>query len=467
MKNRDVNFTFGLITLLLFVAVYGYGIFTDGMFFDGIVYASVANNLAHHIGTFWEMQYTTTLHTSYHEQPPLAFFIQSLFFKVLGDSIYVERVYCLFAALLSMFLIKGLWEQLTEKGNRQYWIPLLLWLAIPLNSWTIQNNLMEVTMGAFDLCAIYLILKGCKKDSLIFFALGGLFTVLAAFSKGMQGLFPLAAPVVYWVIYRSVYFSRMFLQTIVVSAIPMLAVFTLYLYPPAHQSIQLYIERRLGGTFNHVQDTTRSHFYLLYKLAMELLVPLILYGLSRVFARHYTVKDPDNTKAILFLLGVGLSASLPLMVTLEQRPFYLTTSFPYFALAIGLIALPAINGIIEKLKTKDVTLINKALLGLIVIAIVLVSINAKNPKREHALIGDVRLISTVIPKRTTISIAPDLEARWSYHAYFMRYANISLDAHNQHEYFISTMDGPAPFDSCYRKIDLPLEKFMLYKCELR
>ena len=465
MKNQDVNVTFGLITLLLFATVYGYSIFSDGMFFDGIVYASVANNLAHHIGTFWEMQYTTTLHSSYHEQPPLTFIIQSLFFKVLGDSIFVERIYCFLFAFLNLILIKGIWGHLTDRGRNQYWLPILFWLVIPLNSWTFQNNLMEITMGTFDLCAIYFILRGCIKDSLGFLVLGGLFTFLAFFSKGLQGLFPLIAPITYWMIFRSVPIMRLVQQTIAVSGVPILLMITLYIYPPAHLSFELYIERRLQGSFNHVQDTTRSHFYLLYKLIMELLVPLILYILSIGLARKYEPKDSVDLKPILFMLGVGLSASLPLMVTLEQRPFYLTTSFPYFALAIGLIALPSVKGIIEKLKTKDVALINKSLLGLIVIAIVLVSINAKNPKREHALIRDVGLISKEIPKRTTISIAPDLETRWSYHAYFMRYANISLDVDNKHEYFVSTVDGQAPIDSCYRKIDLPLEKFILYKCE--
>lgn len=465
MKKQDVNVTFSLTTLLLFATVYGYSIFSDGMFFDGIVYASVANNLAHHIGTFWEMQYTTTLHSSYHEQPPLTFFIQSLFFKVLGDSIFVERIYCFLFAILTLLLIKGIWGQLTNLGRHQYWLPLLFWLVIPLNSWTFQNNLMEITMGIFDLCAIYFILRGCIKDSLGFLVIGGLFTFLAFSSKGLQGLFPIITPIIYWIIFRSVPFMRLVQQTFAVSGVPTILLITLYLYPPAHDSFELYIERRLQGSFNHVQDTTRSHFYLLYKLLMELLVPLILYILSIGLARKSETKESIELKPILFMLFVGLSASIPLMVTLEQRPFYLATSFPYFALTIGLMALPYVKGIIEKLKTKDVTLLNNALLGLIIIAIVLVSINAKNPKREHALIRDVGLISKEIPKRTTISIAPDLEARWSYHAYFMRYANVSLDAQNKHAYYLSTSDGFASIDSCYRKVDLPLEKFTLYKCE--
>src|SRR6185436_4616695 len=91
LKSNDLNYTFCLITLVVFIAVFGFAIFSDGMFFDGIFYAAISNNYAHGIGTFWEMQYSPTVQPGFHDQPPLALFIQAQFFKVLGDSIYVER----------------------------------------------------------------------------------------------------------------------------------------------------------------------------------------------------------------------------------------------------------------------------------------------------------------------------------------------------------------------------------------
>lgn len=435
------------------------------MFFDGVFYAAIANNLANGIGTFWEMQYTTTLHASFHEQPPLALFLQSLFFRLFGDSIYVERWYCFVFALVMICLMIRTWILVAGKEMKYYWLPVLLWISIPLNLWTYQNNLIELTLGVLDLAAIFFILKGCRQNSFTWLLLGGLFTFLAFFSKGIQGLFPLVAPIVYWLAYRSQGFTKSCLQVMIVTAVPIVLIGLLFLHPPAHQFFDLYIERRLGGTFNHLQDTTKSHFYLLYKLGLELLAPI---GLALIFwaiSRKQIMNVRPDIKAVLFLTGIGLTASIPLMVTLEQRPFYLATSFPYFVLAIGLLALPYVDAALEKLKNKKFNVLNYALTGLIIVTVAFVALSAKNPKREHALISDLSYIRKEIPKRTTISIPAEMDTQWSLHAYFMRYGNISLDARNTHPYLIMPIEGPMPIDSCYKLIPLPLQKFVLYKCE--
>jgi 4-amino-4-deoxy-L-arabinose transferase-like glycosyltransferase len=464
VKKQDLSLTFGLFTALLFVTAYGYTIFTDGMFFDGVFYAAIANNLANGIGTFWEMQYTTTLHATFHEQPPLALFLQSLFFRLFGDSIYVERLYCFVSALLMIWLIIRTWMEVAGKENKYNWLPVLLWLSIPLNLWTYQNNLIELTLGVLDLAAIFFILKGCRQNSFTWLLLGGLFTFLAFFSKGLQGLFPIVAPIVYWLAYRSQSFSKSCMQAMVVTAVPVTMIGLLYLYPPARQFFDSYIERRLGGTFDHLQDTTKSHFYLLYKLGLELLAPI---GVGLIFwalSRKQAVSVRPDMKAVLFFTGIGLTASLPLMVTLEQRPFYLATSFPYFVLAIGLLALPSVDAVLEKIKNKKFNVLNYALTGLIIVALAFVALSAKNPKRDHALISDLSLIRKEIPHRTTISIPPEMETKWNLHAYFMRYCHLSLDDQQQHTYFVRLAEDSLPQDTCYKTINLPLNKFVLYKC---
>lgn len=68
----------------------------QGMFNDAVLYTSVSLNLSKGIGSFWLPyfdEWNIININSFHEQPPLAFGIQSLFFKLLGNSIYVERVY--------------------------------------------------------------------------------------------------------------------------------------------------------------------------------------------------------------------------------------------------------------------------------------------------------------------------------------------------------------------------------------
>lgn len=466
MKKTDLNYTFCLITLLLFLAIFGFSIFSDGMFFDGIFYAAVSNNYAHHIGTFWAMQYSPTLLPPFNDQPPLALFLQAMFFKMLGDSIYVERFYCFLFALLNIYIIKKLWSLISNKTGDFFWLPILIWIIIPLTGWTFQNNLIEVTMSAFDLLAIYFIIKGCKTNSFFQFVLGGIFICCAGLSKGIQGLFPIISPLLYWCAYRETRFTKAIMQFLSVLFIPVLFIAFLFIYPVSHHSLQLYLDDRIAGTFNHVQDTTSTHFFLLYKLLLQLSIPVSLIVITWLFVRKNTIEKNPVDKTIYFFLLVGLSASLPLMVTLEQREFYLTTSLPYYALAIGLISIPIITIALKMLSSINLhhKLINNVLMSLILILIITIALTSSKPKREGDLIADISIIHKVIPEYTSISIPSEMNSNWTYHAYFMRYCKLSLDDKNKQKYFLSAIDTNSPLDSCYQNLNLPLKKFKLFEC---
>jgi 4-amino-4-deoxy-L-arabinose transferase-like glycosyltransferase len=161
---KQLHTTFLLVTILLFILLFCFGIFSDGMFFDGILYANVARNYAHGLGSFWKLNHGNSNGFLFYEQPPLTFFIQGQFFKLFGDSIYVERFYDFLFAIIHLVLIRILWAEVTSQRNKLYWVPMILWMSIPLCSWTFRNNLEEVTMGVFDLAAIILIWKGCRKE---------------------------------------------------------------------------------------------------------------------------------------------------------------------------------------------------------------------------------------------------------------------------------------------------------------
>ncbi|HPB58126.1 MAG TPA: hypothetical protein PLL49_06435, partial [Bacteroidales bacterium] len=91
MKNNLYPFylsVFGILLLIISPAM-----LSDGMFLDGLLYATISRNLANGIGDFWHPHLTKTLSPVFVGHPPLVFGLQSLFFKILGDNIYVERLY--------------------------------------------------------------------------------------------------------------------------------------------------------------------------------------------------------------------------------------------------------------------------------------------------------------------------------------------------------------------------------------
>ena len=61
MKLSTKHLPFWLITLSMFVALILPTLLQDGMFMDGLFYASVSKNLADGIGTFWFPHFSQTL----------------------------------------------------------------------------------------------------------------------------------------------------------------------------------------------------------------------------------------------------------------------------------------------------------------------------------------------------------------------------------------------------------------------
>ncbi|MGY0407078.1 MAG: glycosyltransferase family 39 protein [Polaribacter sp.] len=133
----------------------------EGMFLDGVTYSAISKNLANGYGSFWEPHYTKTLFTSFHEHPPLVFIIESYFFKLFGNAFYTERIFSLATALLTAFGIIKCWKLLSDPSEIKinYWLPILIWLSVPLVSWSYKNNMLENTMGVFTIFSVYFILK--------------------------------------------------------------------------------------------------------------------------------------------------------------------------------------------------------------------------------------------------------------------------------------------------------------------
>src|SRR6266496_888930 len=92
------------LTLAVFAAYTLPRLAHRGMFVDGITYAAVARNLAEGRGTFW-----------------------------------------------TPFFMAVIWRQVNRHSTAKDcdWLPILLWIIIPVVSWSIVGNMLETTVSMF------------------------------------------------------------------------------------------------------------------------------------------------------------------------------------------------------------------------------------------------------------------------------------------------------------------------------
>lgn len=465
--NQRKNFPFGIFTISVLCALILPTLLKDGMFMDGLLYADISKNLSEGIGTFWQPHFSKTLYPYFDQQPPLGFWIQSIFFNLLGESIYVERFYSFLTCLLSAFLISHLWKIIfkNEKEVKQIsWFPILLWIIIPLCFWSYSNNVLENTMVIFDLLAIIFVVKFFNSEKMIFIFIAGIYIFLASLTKGFQGMFPLASIFFGWFVYRNISFGKMILSSLALIAVPVLIYFLLFQNAEAHESLMTYFNHRILYSIQ-TQSTVDLRFYIVFRLLGELAAPVglsvIIFFLSPRGDKTQFVSD-ENKKHFYFFSLIGISASLPLMITLEQRGFYLATSFPFFAISIAVLNSPSVSTWVKK---KSFQIFKWSSIILLCAVLVFASFQIGKVGRDKEIINDIHLIGKIIPKGAVLGSTRKLWEEWALQEHLIRHYYICQDdkIRPENDFLLLESEKDAPKEMKIEKVNIPTIKYHLYK----
>ncbi len=398
-----------------------------GMFLDGITYGAISKNLANGIGYFTSPKYTDTLYPQFHEHPPFVFWLQSLFFKILGNGFYVERIYSLFIFLLTTLGIKQLWKLIvSEEYKKHSWLPVLLWMIVPIISWSFNQNMLENTLSLFTLFSVISIVKGIKTNLFAWTIIGSSLIVLGFLSKGFVALFPLIIPMIFSVTHLV---KRAYIHQIILIFSLSIQSLVIYLkFPFLVDNLTSYLQQQLLPALQGQREiTTHNRFSILGELALELLIPIAIIGIFIMITKSKkTLALSKNKPALIFNLVVGLSASIPLIVTLKQRKFYLVPSIIYFSTSIAIFIVPIIDRVVKKMPLR----LGKILSYLFSIWIVIVSIfsiySFENYSRDEAKIKDLEMLVRILPPSTILRGSSTIYNDWSLHAYLARMGTISL-----------------------------------------
>lgn len=465
---------FRIFTLAIFIGLIVPLLVQDGMFMDGVLYAAVAKNQAEGFGSFWYPIFSDTwnkhgVHT-FHEHPSLVFGIQSLFFKLLGTSIYVERFYSFLTAVLTAWLIHLNWKVLFQNQKdliKFSWLPILFWIIIPVCFWSFQNNMQENTMGIFTLASTYFLLKFYfRKSKTKYLILSGGFIFLASFCKGIPGFFPLAFPFLIWISHRKTSFVNIIHQTSLLGFTTFLFYALLMLHEPARESLSFYFENRLMGRIDS-DPTVGNRFYIVGRLFQELLPPLILGGLILFFLKlklkQLAFVKNDLQQAILFFL-IGFAGTLPLLLTMVQKGFYMVHALPYFGIAIAIIVAPNLSYFFDKKSAQEkynniFTFISSLHL---IVAILFSTLQIGNSKRDAEMLHDVYLLKNILPEKAHITLEKSIHQDWGLKVYLMRNSEISTSNTIFYPYFLVEKRKKNFILEGYKKVAYDLKRYELF-----
>lgn len=428
---------------------------TRGMFMDGLIYTSVAANMAEGVGSFWHPVYTATQFPDFYEHPPLMMWLLSLWMRLFGTSMMAAKGYSVAVVLLTAALTVGVWKQLGFKTSLG-WLPLLMMTLIPDVALAAHNNYLESTMTLFVLASVWLVLRG---KGVGWHLLAGVMLAAAFLTKGPTGLFPLALPALLWLFGTRKGFGQAAVGTLAMAAglaAPLALLW--FCVPDAQEFLRKYFENQvIGGSQTLVTSRTYIVKTLFSHTAVVLVVALaaVLFGILRKSAPWRPTRDSWRRFGLLFALA--LCGTLPMMVSTKQRAFYLLTVFPFVALAVAALFEPLARHMEKQLQRPAMTVSTVAVL---MAAVATNALHYGKPGRDKAMLHDMDVMAAEVHDGETVTLSPEQASNNSLHGYWCFYHRVTLDANAQHRHLIAADDVA---DTTYVEVPLPTEEYRLYR----
>ncbi|MDY0216477.1 MAG: glycosyltransferase family 39 protein [Bacteroidales bacterium] len=462
LVNKE-HILFYLIITGFFLSILSPHLFSSGMFMDGLMYAGISKNLANGIGSFWQPQFSQTMFPAFYEHPPLAFGLQSLLFRIFGDSILIENFYSLGTALSTGIIITKIMKIIPANKNLNInWLALLFWIGFPLLSWSIANNMLENTMMIFSTLATYFILKNHISKKAFYLIPAGIALYLAFLTKGLTGLFPLSIPFWFFIFKFDTRFKSFVSQTFILFiTLVMSLLITFVIFPESYHFFDNYFQKQVLESIISVK-TVNNRFFIVFRLFNELIPSMIIGFLLFLSNRKLKISSKTKKWSLLFF-SIGLSGVLPIMISLKQSGFYMVSTFPFFAIGLTLFFSEYANNFLDKIRKKN-NYLNILFISAMLIFLTGIMLNIIPHKgRDTDKIHDVQAITKHVGENKIICIDSEIWKDYALYGYFIRYSNISLSRQLDQVFYIKIKGNQSLPPEEYHILPIELNLFELYE----
>ena len=453
------------------------------MFFDGVIYATLAKNLNLGLSNIWRPVLSLSMLNPFYEHPPLAIYFQSLFFKIFGQGFGTERLYILVMAIGQFGLISWYWLNNQKSSIQSLGLLLLLWLLIPLD-WLYINNYLIATLTLFTTLAslILLLRTQSKLTRFLQYLVCAIIILIAFLCDGPVAFFPLTIPLIYRLVYKPASFYTGVLETLVFLAVLLLVCFGFYqMFPEALHNTQQYLHQQVIASITgerSLETAGIKHAYILF-LYVKSYALVSLFAIACIIMSAKidqqpvlnAIKERLRDKHVVFFLLVALASSLPIAISCRQGMRYLMPSAPFFTLAImwfcfqpfeKIVLYYAKNPLWFKHANKMMHLFFVCLIAILCFKNIMPYYHSTKPH----VIKDVQTIAHYCAENEfcanhAIMSFNDNALLWISSFYLERYSTVmtSITMEPDFPYFLGLKNAPVP--EGYHLVDLPLTVFNL------
>lgn len=456
----------------------------EGMSSDGLIYASISRNLAVGRGSLWAPYLSSSYWLPYQkgtiffEHPPAWFWVESLFYKVLGDGVYVEKLVGTLVTVGILGLIVLIWNTFFEDSpatKQLSWLPLLLLCSFRLTEWVFTQNLLDAPVTLVSLANIFLLLKATK-GHYSYPAVGiatGLLVALGLLIKGPFGLPVLAAPfTLAFVGGRRLEWRQTILVTTLQLAVLAITAFGLYGYEPSRLFFNAYFRQQvLAALLNKRENIAAISTFGQLQQAYILLVnvaPAVVLGtfLHKNRGISLRISNNDQRCLALWMLAMSMCVLLPQLLLKKQIDYYLTQLLPYAALGLASWLASPTEQMARQLSSHLPRLVRGvSVLCLLCGSLYLGAITGRPYPSQQGHLKDLRLFSSTLKPASKVCVSNAVMSDYQSHAYWQRYHRIEFRSIDSHCQLIMTFkdDPSTPPEQYLRRLAIGGNIYTLYR----
>jgi hypothetical protein len=456
-----------LFALALYLPATLHSALKHGYFVDGMIYASLARNLAEGYGSFWHMQFSDGLFASFREHPPLGIYIQSLFYRLFGDTELIDKFYGFFIGFGILGGIARIWHQVGGR-ERGAWFPLLTFILFPITGYVLSYNWLEHILTLNIVLTATLLIGALQahtaRTAALLSALAGGLIFTGILIKGPVALYPLALPFFWWLFLGRRDARRALLATAMMVTALVLAFGVLFaVSDEGYAFFRDYLQQQVVNSIQGKNSVHARTKLLESLLTEELVAPLVVFAIA-MFVTRTGWRTLDSRGPFPFFLAMAIAGSLPLMVSQKQNDYYLFISMPFYALAIAALFEPLRRVLEQRTRERQRTVIGGALFFLLLGPLAMWAGHGQYRKdpEYHRSFTETGL---QLERRSRVTACPPERffRDWNLTANFQRYHAATLTREPGQRYLVTT---PEAVDSCvhapYRRVstqDTPLQLY--------
>lgn len=454
----------------------------QSFFLDGLIYSSIARNLAEGVGTVWAPQFSKTVFPVFAEHPPLMMWLQSFVFRLFGDTVIVDKLFSLATCAASLAVIALTWRRLSGADmDARRATPVVVFFTIVAGrlSWGFANGILENLLIVFTSLAIFFVVAAYDQHRLWcrlgLIAGAGLLTGLALMTKGPVGLFPLAAPGIYWLSFRRPTFLAALVDTIMIGGVILVVFGILWTMEGPREAIERYVSVQLmtslsgerghnGAGLAAVRTFARVNAY-------PLLLTVIVFLIGRMVRRPIAERGPrhDRLRRVLFFSLIGFSASLPLLAGPRVSSFYFNPSLPYFSAALATACAPILWGMLVTLPARLLQVAQWIFAGILGLSLFFVALHIGQPGQHQPTIEiadrvALRVCASASSCSVVVSTCGSVHEDWLLHGYLQRNFHVALDDPSSapRDYLLASEDCAADV-AAYRDVGANVAPYRLLR----